>query len=230
MRISRWAFLAAGLLLGAVFVAPDPARALELVDFDTAQTAPPGSGRVAAGIGGLFTQVRGGQYLTYLPFASLRLGILPWAEVGLQVVTVPPPYNTVGPALGGQLSLKLRLTPRKAPLDVAIVLEAANAAVEHQGQSSSAWSPGAALILTYHLAAALSASVSGHYAYVFLPATGDAFQAAGGSLGFAIDLSPSVSLRPAVGLTDLWGSLLGSPASGWGLSVGAVLSALFGPS
>ncbi len=215
------------LLLALPLLAfPARARAFWLLGFSSAETQPPGTAGFIGGTGGQLTEVRGAlSYTPFLAHAGLRVGLLPDLDIGYRLTTVALPYNEGGPTLGGQLDLKLRLTPEGAAWRFAVGADGALAWLDFAGSSELAWSPVGFALLTHALGRGVDGSLEARYAYTAVPGPGNDLHAIGGSAGLKIDLGAGAALRPELGAFDFVGQLRGATANGWGVQYGAVLSA-----
>lgn len=210
-----------------------PARAFWVLNFSTGQTLDPGHLAFIGGTGGQLTAVGDPLRTSYTPFlahAGVRVGLVDGVDVGYRMVTVPLPWTSVGPTLGAASDVKVRLTQKASPWQVALVGGGAFAYLRVFDDDRLAWSPGADLVVTRVFSEALSLSVNARYVYTAIPGapggiSGNSLHAFGPTVGMRIALTKVVSVLPEIGVFDFVGSLGGVTDDGIGMQYGAVLSA-----
>ncbi len=209
-----------------------PVYAFWLLGFSTADTVPAGHVGFITGTGGQLTDVGHPKEASFTPFlthAGLRLGLTDRVDIGYRLTQVALPFTSVGPTLGGEVDLKLRLMDLADMWQAALVIGGAYSFLQISGQSESAWSPGMDLMISRELGPGLWLITELRYVYTAIP-TGPGgvaqnyLNAVGPDLGFKIAFTPQVSLVPEIGLFDFIGRLERRNASGLGFQYGAVLS------
>ena len=216
----------------AFVLTPSSASAFWLLGFSSADTLPPGALGAIAGTGAQFTEV--GQpskhsFTAFIPHAGFRYGISDKVDIGYRLTQVALPFSSVGPTLGSEVDAKYLLTSPGSAWQIAAVGGIALAYVDVSGQSKSAWSPGADLIMSRVLNPRYTLFSELRYVYTAIPtASGGSannyLNAAGMGVGTKIKLTSQTSLVPEIGLFDLNGKLEGANGNGIGLQVGVVLS------
>ncbi len=212
--------------------APPPARAFWLLGFSTADTVPTGQFAAIAGTGGQYSSVGSPAYGSFTPFlahAGIRYGLTDNFDIGYRLTTLPLPFSSVGPTLGGEIDGKLRLTPRGNPFQAAIIAGMGYAYLQLQGAQRNAYSPGVDLTLSRRLGSGITGIAELRYVYTAIPsavggATANAVSAAGVDLGSRIAINQRVGLVPELGLFRLNGAIGGRDQRGYGLQYGVVLS------
>ena len=223
-------------LAALAVLAPRPAHAFWLLDFQTAQTLPQGAVGFIGGTGGQLTSVGQPGATSFTPFLAhfgIRVGLADWIDAGYRLCTVPLPYSSAGPTLGGELDVKLRLTPASWTWQAALIAGAGLAYLDLNDASRSAWAPGADLVVSRRLGAGPGApelALNARWVYTgVLSAAGGAadnhVQASGVSAMLRIPLSAAIALQPEIGVFRFDGALAGHPANGWAMQYGAVLAA-----
>ena len=223
-------------LAALAVLAPRPAHAFWLLDFQTAQTLPQGAVGFIGGTGGQLTSVGQPGATSFTPFLAhfgIRVGLADWIDAGYRLCTVPLPYSSAGPTLGGELDVKLRLTPASWTWQAALIAGAGLAYLDLNDASRSAWAPGADLVVSRRLGAGPGApelALNARWVYTgVLSAAGGAadnhVQASGVSAMLRIPLSAAIAVQPEVGVFRFDGALAGHPANGWAMQYGAVLAA-----
>ncbi len=202
-----------------------------LLGFAPADTLAPGNFSAIAGTGGQISIVGNPSETSFTPFlahAGIRAGLADGWDIGYRLATVALPYSAVGPSLGSEIDIKHRLTPAGSPWSVALVAGIGYAYLDIQGQSRSAWSPGADLVISHPIARGYTAFADLRYVYTIIPTaqggTGaNHYTAAGPGAGVKIKLTDAVSLTPEIGAFDFNGKLSNRSANGVGIQYGAVL-------
>lgn len=148
------------------------AHAFWVVNFGPAAPLNPGHLAFVGGIGGqvvLAGDPARTSAVFFIPHAGVRVGLLPFLDVGLRLAPLPLPYASVGPGLGGNLDVKVLLTPRTWRWHLALDVGAgvAHALVNDQGRF--AWSPNAALLLSTGLGDSTQLTFMARYAYIGIP-------------------------------------------------------------
>ncbi len=208
-------------------------EAFWVLNFSTGQTLAPGQVAFIGGTGGQLTFIGEPSKVSFTPFlahAGIRIGLFDRLDIGYRLVTVPLPYNSVGPTLGAASDLKFRFTPEGSSWHAALIAGGAFAYLHVADQDRTAWSPGADLILSHTLSNGWVPAVNARYVFTAIPsAPGGAQQnhvhAFGGSASLKIGLTRTVSVIPELGVFRFDGAIGGVPESGWGGQYGAVLSA-----
>ena len=152
--------------------------------------------------------------------------------MGYRLTQVALPFSSVGPSLGGEIDVKHRLTAKDAKFQAAIVLGGAYSFLDISGQSRSAWSPGADLVLSQTISPGYIAISELRYVYTSIPtAAGGSgsnyLNSAGVDLGMRIAINPTTAIVPEVGVFDFVGRLANQRANGPAVQYGAVLSFRF---
>lgn len=223
-------FLVAAVLLGA---AP-PARAFWLLNFGTAPPLPAGAVGFIGGTGGQLTEVGAPAQSSFTPFlahAGIRVGLASWVDAGFRLCTVALPfYAGGGPSLGGELDVKVRLTPPRWKWQASVLAGAGYAYLLLQDQSKSAWSPGAELSVSRDLSARVTLTANARYAYTAIPtgtggSDGNFVHSFGGSVGLRVAITNTIAVMPEVGAFGFEGAIARATSNGWGLQYGVVLAA-----
>jgi hypothetical protein len=225
-------WLLAGLLGATCGFHPAPAQAFWLLGFATGDTLPPGALGAIAGTGGQDSDVgnpRTNSFTPFLAHAGVRLGVLDNVDLGYRLTTLPLPYSKVGPTLGGEIDVKVRLTPQESPWQVALIGGGAYSYLQLQGSSRDAWSPGVDLTVSRRLSNTYTVISEMRYVYTAITSAPggsrrNEVQAAGADLGTRIALTKTVALVPEIGVFDFNGQIGGRNESGVGFQYGAVLS------
>lgn len=167
-----------------------------------------------------------------IPHAGLRLGLVERLDLGFRLAPVPLPYSSVGPGFGANLDAKLRLTPRDAGVQLAVIVGAGGAHVLLRDHHRAAWSPNGAGLVTFHVGETTRLTFMGRYVYLAIP-TADGggsknfVHIAGGSAGLKLELSKSVALLPEVGTYWYEGRIADKRTSGPGGQYGLMLATTF---
>lgn len=209
------------------------AHAFWVLNFSTGQTLDPGHVGFIGGTGGQVTAVGEPLRSSYTPFlahAGIRVGLLDGLDAGYRLVTVPLPWNAVGPTLGSAVDVKVRLTTKKSPWQVAVIGGGSFAYLRLFDDDRAAWSPGADLVVTRVLSGTLSVSANARYVYTAIPTapggiTNNSLHAFGPTVGMRIGLTRTVSVLPEIGLFRFMGRIAGASEDGAGVQYGVVLSA-----
>ncbi len=209
------------------------ASAFWILNFSTGQTLDPGHVGFIGGTGGQLSAVGAPESTSFTPFlahAGIRVGLVDRLDVGYRLVTVALPWSAVGPTLGAASDVKLRLTSKASPWQVAVIGGGAFAYLHIASQDRFAWSPGGDLVVTRILSGALSLSANARYTFTAVPSAIGAtaanhLHAFGGSVGMRLAVTPTVSVLPEVGLFRFQGELAGVESNGVGLQYGVVLAA-----
>ncbi|MBS1500861.1 MAG: hypothetical protein JST32_02280 [Bacteroidetes bacterium] len=202
-----------------------------LLNFGSASTLQPGQVAFISGTGGQLTFIRSPSAANFTPFlahAGIRVGLFDDVDIGYRLCTVPLPYSSAGPSLGAATDLKVRLTPKDASWQFSVIGGGGLAYVTLMDKAKTAWSPGAALVLTTNLSATTSITLNARYteSYIVTAAGGGAQNYArsiGGSVGLTHNMSEVLAISPELGLFDLEGKIAGNPTNGIGLQVGVIL-------
>lgn len=128
------------------------AFAFWVVNFGTADTLKPKNFGFAAGFGGQVVSVgspRKESINLMIPHAGFRYGILENLDGGIRLAPVPVPFSTVGPGFGVNLDLKLRLSPRTASKQFAIIGGLGGAHIAIDNKNKTAWSPNIAGLVSF---------------------------------------------------------------------------------
>ncbi len=232
MRVARYLLLAS--FAGAALM-PPRASAFWLLGFSTADTLPRGDFGAIAGTGGQYSSVgdpRSDSFTPFLPHAGLRVGIADGWDVGYRLTQVALPYSSAGPSLGGELDVKHRLTSADGVWQSALVLGVAYSYLDLEGQSKSAWSPGADWVVSRAVGHGLTAISELRYVYTAVPSGAGGEQAnhvnaTGVDFGMRVALKGQVSLIPEIGVFDFSGRLAGRNGSGFAAQYGVVLAFRF---
>jgi hypothetical protein len=206
-----------------------------LLGFSPADTLPAGAFAAIAGTGGQLSVVGDPSRTSFTPFlahAGLRYGVADGWDVGYRLATVALPFSSVGPSLGGEIDVKHRLTAKTSPWQVSLVAGIGYSYLDIAGQSRSAWSPGADVVISHALSRRTTVFSDLRYVYTAIPTAAGGgganhFQAVGPGLGVKTMLTKAVSLSPEVGLFDFTGRLAAQRADGVGFQYGAVLGFRF---
>ena len=222
------------LVFGLLALAPRPASAFWLLNFGTAAPLPQGGVAFIGGTGGQLTEVGTPVQSSYTPFlahAGIRVGLASFLDAGFRLCTVPLPFNVGGgPVLGGEIDLKLRLTPARFKWQASVLAGVGYAYLLLQDQSKSAWSPGAEVTVSRDLSGRVTLTLNARYAYTGIP-TGlggmdsNLVHSFGGSVGLRIGLTQNIAILPEVGGFGFEGAITGKSTNGWGLQYGVVLAA-----
>jgi Fe-Mn family superoxide dismutase len=221
--------------LALLMVLPSPAHAFWVVNFGPAGTLQPGKIGFAAGIGGQMVFVgepRQANGFFLIPHAGLRVGVAERLDMGWRLAPVPLPYSSVGPGFGANLDLKIRLTPRDASVQLALIAGAGGAHVLLRDDHRAAWSPNGAGLVTFHVGETTRLTFMARYVYLSIPtAPGGGSQnfvhIAGSSAGLKLDLTKSVALLPEVGGYWYEGRIAEKRTSGPGFQYGLMLGTSF---
>jgi hypothetical protein len=223
-------------LIAVVFAALSidcrPSNAFWLLNFSTAQTVEPGHVGFIGGTGGQFTLLTKPTRRSFTPFlahAGLRLGLVNGLDIGYRLVSVPMPWNAVGPTLGGSMDAKVRLTPAAAVWKAALIGGGAVSYLDLFDRNHLSWSVGGALTVTREVNAALSFTANARYAYNAFPSTqhgtaGNNVHVFGGSLASRIALTSQVAVVPEIGVFRVKGFLHTYQTGGIGMQYGVVLA------
>lgn len=225
--------LGVAAVVAAAGLAPRPAEAFWLLNFQTAPTLPAGGVGFIGGTGAQLTRVGepgSTSFTPYLAHFGLRVGLADFLDVGYRLCTVPLPYSSAGPTLGAELDVKARLTPASWTWQAALVAGVGDAWLELGGASRSAWSPGVDLVVSRALGESVQLALNGRYVFTAIPtAAGGAeandVTAAGGSAMLRFAVSPVVAVQVELGAFDFLGALGGKETNGWGLQAGVVFAA-----
>ncbi len=228
----RRILLCAALACGLTAV-QRPAHAFWVVNFGPAAPLHPGRLAFVGGVGGQVVRAGSPERTSavfFIPHAGLRVGLLPILDVGLRLAPLPLPYASVGPGLGGNLDVKVLLTPRAWRWHLALDVGAgvAHALVNDQGRL--AWSPNAALLLSVGLGGSTQLTFMARYAYIGVPtATGgegaNHVHVVGASVGLRLRLNDHIALMPELGAYRYLGALGGQEVNGFAGQYGVVLGA-----
>lgn len=232
--VSRVALLGALATLAALLLTSSRAQAFWVLNFSTGQTLDPGRVGFIGGTGGQVTAVGEPLRLSYTPFlahAGIRVGLFDGVDLGYRMVTVPLPWTAVGPTLGAASDVKIRLTHKASPWQVAVIGGGAFAYLRVFDVDRLAWSPGADLVVTRVLSDALSISVNARYVFTAIPTApgglrDNSLHAFGSSVGMRIGLTRTVSVLPEIGVFRFLGAISGAENDGVAMQYGAVLSAV----
>jgi len=202
-----------------------------LLNFGTAANLQPGKVAFISGTGAQLTLIKEPSTTNFTPFlahAGIRIGLLDNVDIGYRLCTVPLPYSSAGPSLGGSIDLKIRLTPVNAVWQFSVIGGGGLAYVTVMDRSKTAWSPGGALVLSRNISATTSITLNGRYSESYITtAQGGSRQnyarAIGGSLGLTHTMGDILAVCPEVGAFDLQGKLGAVPTNGLGLQIGCVL-------
>jgi hypothetical protein len=202
-----------------------------LLNFGSASTLQPGQVAFISGTGSQLTFIQNPSSANFTPFlahAGIRVGLFQNVDIGYRLCTVALPYSSVGPSLGAATDLKIRLTPANAPWQFSVIGGGGLSFVTVLDKSKTAWSPGAALVLTRSLSANTSITLNGRYTETYIvTAVGGGSQnyvkAIGGSIGLTHNMSEVLAIAPEFGLFDLQGKITSTSANGIGAQVGVVL-------
>ncbi len=209
------------------------AHAFWVVNFGPAAPLNPGHLAFVGGMGGQV--VRSGDpartsAVFFIPHAGIRVGLLPFLDVGLRLAPLPLPYASVGPGLGGNLDVKVLLTPRAWRWHLALDVGAgvAHALVNDHGRF--AWSPNAALLLSTGLGNSTQLTFMARYAYIGIPSAmggqdANYVHVVGGSVGLRFRLNERIALMPELGAYRYLGAIGGQEVNGFAGQYGVVLGA-----
>lgn len=211
---------------------PLKASAFWLLGFSSADTLPSGGLGAIAGTGGQLSRIGApakDSSTAFIPHAGFRIGVSDDVDLGYRLVQVTLPFSSVGSTLGGEIDAKYRLTAPSDATQFAIIGGLAYANLDISGQSKEAWGPGIDLIGSRVLTEQYTIFSELRYVATNIPtAQGGAganyFTAGGIGAGVKIKLTQQTSLVPEIGLFNINGEMLGMPANGYAVQVGAVLS------
>ena len=206
-----------------------------LLGFSPADTVAPRSYSVIAGTGGQWSTVGNPHQDSFTPFlahSGIRTGLIDGWDIGYRLATIALPYSSVGPSLGGEIDMKHRLTGKENAWQAAILAGLGYAYLDIEGESRSAWSPGADMVVSHLVAPGYTAFAEFRYVYTDIPTAkggneANYYQALGPGVGVKIRVKDYVSLTPEVGMFDFLGNIAGREANGIGVQYGTVLGFLF---
>jgi hypothetical protein len=225
-----WCFVAVTCVLGTL---PRVGHAFWVVNFGPAAPAQPGHLAFVGGMGGQVVfagEPTRTSAVFFIPHAGLRVGLLDHLDVGFRLAPLPLPYGTVGPGLGGNIDVKVLVTPRAWRWHFALDAGAglAHALVNDQGRV--AWSPNAAALLSARLGERTWLTFMARYAYIGITsATGgesaNHVHVVGGTAGLRLQLTERVALMPELGAFRYLGAIGGQEVNGVAGQYGIVLGA-----
>lgn len=224
------------LIIAAIFInllLSVPAKAFWLLGFSNAYTLSPGSIGFIGGTGGQLTYVGDPGKLSYTPFlahAGLRVGFAKRLDWGYRLCTVAMPYSSVGPTLGAETDIKVRITPDSSKWQVGVVAGAGYSYLLLSGLSRNAWAPGVALIVSRTVSKKIMLSINARYVYTGITsASGGEIKnnltAMGGSVNIGIKINKNTSIIPEIGVFDFSGNIAGKHMNGTGFQYGCIISA-----
>lgn len=225
-----WSSLAVACALVAL---PRAGHAFWVVNFGPAAPVQPGHVAFVGGMGGQVVfagEPTRTSAVFFIPHAGLRVGLFDRLDAGFRLAPLPLPYASVGPGLGGNLDVKVLLTPREWRWHVALDVGAglAHALVNDQGRL--AWSPNGAALVSARLGQTTWLTFMARYAYIGITSAAGGQSAnhvhvVGGSVGLRLQLTERVALMPELGAFRYIGAIGGQEVNGFAGQYGIVLGA-----
>lgn len=232
-RALRLVVASAALVASALVTSP--ARAFWVVNFGPADTLAPGKVGFAAGVGGqaVFTgsPVKANAFFM-IPHAGFRLGLAEPVDMGLRLAPVPLPFSSVGPGFGMNVDAKVRLTPAKSSVGVALIAGAGAAHVLVLGDNRAAVSPNGAALVSFRMNDTTKLTFMGRYVFLGIPTASGGISdnfvhIAGASVGLKIQVLPNIAVLPEVGAYWYEGRIADVRQAGPGGQYGIMLATSF---